>query len=168
MASNYRKLGDVIKLVDERNVGGNVTNLLGVSIDKRFIPSVANVIGTDLTKYKVVRKNRFACSLMQVSRDHKMPISRYSKDELSIISPAYVTFELAGNDVLPEYLELLDAAHRVRSRGRLLCRRWRARKHDLGRVMRHEPCGPAHQATAQNHCSAQCHRRKNRGPRTAK
>ena len=106
MASNYRKLGDVIKLVDERNVGGNVTNLLGVSIDKHFIPSVANFIGTDLTKYKVVRKNRFACSLMQVSRDHKMPISRYSKNELSIISPAYVTFELAGNDVLPEYLEL--------------------------------------------------------------
>ena len=106
MASNYRKLGDVIKLVDERNTDGSVTNLLGVSIDKHFMPSVANVIGTDLTKYKVVRKDRFACSLMQVSRDHKMPISRYAADEPSIISPAYVMFELIGNDVLPEYLEL--------------------------------------------------------------
>lgn len=106
MASNYRKLGDVIKLVDERNTDGSVTNLLGVSIDKHFMPSVANVIGTDLTKYKVVRKDRFACSLMQVSRDHKMPISRYAADEPSIISPAYVMFDLIGNDVLPEYLEL--------------------------------------------------------------
>lgn len=106
MASNYRKLGDVIKLVDERNTDGSITNLLGVSIDKHFMPSVANVIGTDLTKYKVVRKDRFACSLMQVSRDHKMPISRYAADEPSIISPAYVMFELVGDDVLSEYLEL--------------------------------------------------------------
>lgn len=103
---NYRKLGDVIKLVDERNIDGSITNLLGVSIDKHFMPSVANVIGTDLAKYKVVRKDRFACSLMQVSRDHKMPISRYSADEPSIISPAYVMFEIIGYDVLPEYLEL--------------------------------------------------------------
>ena len=106
MASNYRKLGDVIELVDERNTDGVVSNLLGVSIDKHFMPSVANVIGTDLTKYKVVRQNRFACSLMQVSRDHKMPISRYADDEPSIISPAYVMFEIASDDVLPEYLEL--------------------------------------------------------------
>ena len=89
-----------------RNADGSVTNLLGVSIDKHFMPSVANVIGTDLTKYKVVRRNRFACSLMQVSRDHKMPISRYDEDIPSIISPAYVMFELTSDDVLPEYLEL--------------------------------------------------------------
>lgn len=100
------KLGDVIRAVDERNANGEITNLLGVSIDKHFMPSVANVIGTDLTKYKVVRKNQFACSLMQVSRDHKMPISRYTSNEPSVISPAYVTFELICNDVLPEYLEL--------------------------------------------------------------
>lgn len=106
MASNFKRLGDVIALVDERNADGSVTNLLGVSIDKHFMPSVANVIGTDLTKYKVVRRNRFACSLMQVSRDHKMPISRYDEDVPSIISPAYVMFELTSDDVLPEYLEL--------------------------------------------------------------
>ena len=100
------RLGDVIRVVDERNVDGEITNLLGVSIDKHFMPSVANVIGTDLTKYKVVRENRFACSLMQVSRDHKMPISRYAQSEPSIISPAYVMFELVGDDVLPDFLEL--------------------------------------------------------------
>ncbi|MFR3326067.1 MAG: hypothetical protein ACLTR8_16765 [Oscillospiraceae bacterium] len=52
-----------------------ITTLIGVSIDKKFIPSVANVIGTDLTNYKVIRKFDFAVSLMQVSRDEKIPVA---------------------------------------------------------------------------------------------
>lgn len=100
------QLGDIIEQVDERNAGGSISNLLGVSIDKCFIPSVANTIGTDLSKYKVTRKDRFACSLMQVSRDHKMPIARYTANNPSIISPAYTMFEIVDATVLPDYLEL--------------------------------------------------------------
>ena len=100
------QLGDIIEQVDERNADGSISNLLGVSIDKCFIPSVANTIGTDLSKYKVVRKDRFACSLMQVSRDHKMPIARYAANSPSIISPAYTMFRITDETVLPDYLEL--------------------------------------------------------------
>lgn len=68
-------LGDYIREVDVRNRDLEVTKLVGLTIDKSFIPSVANVIGTDLSKYKIIRKEQFACSLMQVSRDGKVPIA---------------------------------------------------------------------------------------------
>lgn len=60
MKSNYKKLGDYIRLVDERNTDGSVTRLLGVSIEKKFIESIANTIGTDMSIYKIVRKGQFA------------------------------------------------------------------------------------------------------------
>lgn len=70
-----KRLGDYIREVDVRNRDLEVTKLVGLTIDKSFIPSVANVIGTDLSKYKIIRKEQFACSLMQVSRDGKVPIA---------------------------------------------------------------------------------------------
>lgn len=107
MAQNYQKIGDYISVVDNRNTDGSITNLMGISIDKCYIPSVANVIGTDLHNYKVIRKGQFACSLMQVSRDQRIPLAMYTSDEPAIMSPAYVMFEVNRPDeLLPEYLEL--------------------------------------------------------------
>ena len=75
MKSNYKAIGELVERIDERNRDGSITTLIGVSIDKKFIPSVANVVGTDLTNYKVIRKYDFAVSLMQVSRDEKIPVA---------------------------------------------------------------------------------------------
>ena len=58
----YKRIGDFIQLVDIRNKGLKVQNLLGLSISKKFIPSVANIIGTDMENYKIILKNQFACS----------------------------------------------------------------------------------------------------------
>lgn len=97
-------MGDYIREVDVRNRDLKVTKLVGLTIDKAFIPSVANVIGTDLSNYKVIRKKQFACSLMQVSRDQKMPVAMFKEDE-AIMSPAYPMFEVINEKVLlPEYL----------------------------------------------------------------
>lgn len=105
MKSNYRKIGDFIKLVDERNKGLKVTNLVGLSISKQFIKSVANTIGTDMENYKIIRKNQFACSTMQVRRDKKMPLALYTENEPAIISQAYPIFEINDTTILlPEYL----------------------------------------------------------------
>ena len=105
MKSSYKPIGNYIRLVDERNKGLKHTNLLGVSISKQFIPSVANIIGTDMENYKIIRKNQFACSTMQVRRDKKMPVALYLENEPSIISQAYPIFEIANTEVLlPEYL----------------------------------------------------------------
>lgn len=105
MKSNYRNIGDFIKLVDERNKGLKVTNLVGLSISKQFIKSVANTIGTDMENYKIIRKNQFACSTMQVRRDKKMPLALYNDIEPAIISQAYPVFEINDtSQLLPEYL----------------------------------------------------------------
>ena len=107
MSANYRKLGEIVELIDERNKDGKVQNLIGVSIDKCFIKSVANTIGTDLTKYQVIRKNDFACSLMQVSRDGKIPIACLKDYDEAIMSPAYYIFRIKNtNEVLPDYLAM--------------------------------------------------------------
>ncbi|NLK46194.1 MAG: hypothetical protein GX297_06025 [Treponema sp.] len=91
MQKNYKRRGDYIQLVDERNTALEELPLVGLSISKQFIPSVANIIGTDLSKCKVVYENQFACSFMQVSRDGKIPVAMLKNDKV-IMSPAYPIF----------------------------------------------------------------------------
>jgi type I restriction enzyme S subunit len=105
MKSNYKPIGKYIRLVDERNKGLRVQQLLGLSISKQFIPSVANIIGTDMENYKIIRKNQFACSTMQVRRDKKMPVALLKDLDEAIISQAYPIFEVKDpKELLPEYL----------------------------------------------------------------
>jgi len=104
MSTEYQRLGDYIREVNLRNRELKVTKLVGLTIDKAFIPSVANVIGTDLSNYKVIRKEQFACSLMQVSRDGKIPVAMFEEDA-AIMSPAYPMFEVVDKtQLLPQYL----------------------------------------------------------------
>lgn len=103
----YKTIEELVTRVDERNNGGIVSELIGVSIDKCFIKSVANTNGTDLSKYKIIRKNDFAVSLMQVSRDGKIPVARLEEYEEAIMSPAYPIFRVKDkNVILSEYLEM--------------------------------------------------------------
>jgi type I restriction enzyme S subunit len=105
MKSIYKRIGDYIREVDVRNTGLKVKNLLGLSISKQFIPSVANIVGTDMENYKIIRKNQFACSIMQVRRDKKMPVALLKEVDEAIISQAYPVFEIVDTNVLmPEYL----------------------------------------------------------------
>lgn len=103
----YKTIEELVTKVDERNSDGTISELIGVSIDKCFIKSVANTNGTDLSKYKIIRKNDFAVSLMQVSRDGKIPVARLEEYEEAIMSPAYPIFRVKDkNIILPEYLEM--------------------------------------------------------------
>ena len=102
MKSNYDILGNHIRLVDVRNKDNIIDNVLGISIDKYFMPSVANVIGTDLSRYKLISKGQFACNPMHVGRDEKLPVALYTKDNPAIISPAYFMFEIIDNTILDE------------------------------------------------------------------
>lgn len=101
----YHCLGDYIREVNVRNRDLKVTKPMGINIDKHFMPSVANVIGTDLSNYKMVHKKQFACNLMHVGRDEKIPMAMMTEDETIIVSPAYFVFEIIKTDMLlPEYL----------------------------------------------------------------
>lgn len=107
MGLTFEPLGKYVRLVDERNTSMVTESVLGINIDKYFMPSVANVIGTDLSNYKLLRKGRFACNPMHVGRDGRLPVSRYTEDVPAIVSPAYFMFEIIDeNEIEPEYLML--------------------------------------------------------------
>ena len=105
--TEYKTIDELVIKVDERNTDELVSTLIGLSIDKCFIKSVANVNGTDLSKYKIIRKDDFAVSLMQVSRDEKIPVARMNDYDTAIMSPAYPIFRVKDTTVImPEYLEM--------------------------------------------------------------
>lgn len=107
MKSNYSQLGKYIREIDIRNSDLAITNLLGVSMEKTFIPSVANLNGVDLSIYKVLKRGQLACKLMSVGRDKKLPVDLYLDEKPAIISSAYYVFEPKNNEeLLPEYLIL--------------------------------------------------------------
>jgi len=105
MPSNYKKLGYYIKPVKHRNTESLYSELLGINIDKFFMPSVANIVGVDLSKYKVVSKGQFACNRMHVGRDYRIPIALSHVDTPFLVSPAYDVFEIKKpQDLNAEYL----------------------------------------------------------------
>ena len=102
MKSNYDILGNHIRLIDTRNRESITDRVLGINIDKFFMPSVANVIGTDLSKYKLITKGKFACNPMHVGRDERLPVALYDEEKPAIVSPAYFMFEVVDNSILNE------------------------------------------------------------------
>ena len=100
-----QKLGDYIREVDVRNKDLKVTNLLGLSINKSFIPSIANLIGTDMSVYKIVVKNQFVYISDTSRRGDKIAIALLDKYSNAIVSQAYTVFEIIDKEkLLPEYL----------------------------------------------------------------
>lgn len=98
-------IGELISMVDEKNKDHSVSNLLGINISKNFMPSIANSTNLDLTKYKVIKKGVFACNIMHVGRDERLPIALYRDDTPALVSPAYKTFKVTDEEsVLPEFL----------------------------------------------------------------
>ena len=101
----YKRLGDYIREVDVRNRDLSVTTLLGVSISKEFIPSIANTIGTDMSTYKIVCKGQFAYGPVTSRNGDKVSIALLANEDTAIISQAYTVFEVKDcNELLPEYL----------------------------------------------------------------
>lgn len=102
----HHPLGNFIRAVDERNRSGAVSRLLGVSVNKCFIPSVANTIGTDMTNYKVVRKGQFVYISDTSRRGDKIALAHFQEEEC-IVSQAYTVFEvIEGAGLLAKYLML--------------------------------------------------------------
>ena len=99
-----RCIKTILSEIDQRNSGGEITDVQGINIFKQFMPSVANTTGVDLAKYKVVQKGQFAYSGMQTGRDECIRIALYTGDQPIIISPAYTVMVLADDTVLPEYV----------------------------------------------------------------
>ena len=107
MKEGYRQLGEFIRQVDVRNTEGKEENLLGVSVQKVFIPSIANTVGTDFSKYKVVKRGQFTYIPDTSRRGDKIGIALLNDCDEGLVSNVYTVFEIEDtNKLLPEYLML--------------------------------------------------------------
>ncbi|MBP3245486.1 MAG: restriction endonuclease subunit S [Bacteroidaceae bacterium] len=103
--AEYKRLGDYIRTVDIRNRDEQVTNLLGVSVSKEFMPSIANTIGTDMSVYKIVERGQFVYIADTSRRGDKIAIALLENYDNAIVSQAYTVFEVIDHEqLLPEYL----------------------------------------------------------------
>jgi len=105
MKSSYKKLGNYIQEVNKRDTDKKVTKLLGVSIRKVLMPSIANIIGTDMSTYKIIKKNQFAYGPVTSRNGDKISVALLDEYDEAIVSQAYTVFDVIDkNELLPEYL----------------------------------------------------------------
>lgn len=102
---SYKKLGEYIQQTNERNRDLETTVLLGVSITKKLIPSIANTIGTDMSVYKIIKRRQFAYGTVTSRNGEKISIALADEYEKALVSQIYVVFEVVDTTILlPEYL----------------------------------------------------------------
>ena len=105
MQQNNKRLGDYIRLVDVRNKNLDVQTLLGVSIQKKLMPSIANTVGTDMSNYKIIQRNQFAYGTVTSRNGDKISIALLKEFEKAIVSQIYLVFEIKDTaELLPDYL----------------------------------------------------------------
>jgi type I restriction enzyme, S subunit len=103
----FKRIGEYIRQVDKRNKDLSITNLLGVSIQKKFITSIANVSATDMSVYRVIKRDQFAYSPVTSRNGEKLTVALLKKIDYAILSPAYQVFEIIDETkLIPEYLFL--------------------------------------------------------------
>ncbi|MDC0239332.1 restriction endonuclease subunit S [Candidatus Thioglobus sp.] len=105
MRSNYKQLGQFIEVVNIRNTDLKGEMLLGVSINKILIPSIANTVGTDMSTYKLIKRNQFAYGPVTSRNSDQISVAQLFEYENAIVSQSYVVFEVIDTKELePEYL----------------------------------------------------------------
>lgn len=105
MKLNYKQLGNYIQTVVGRNNELKDLPLMGLSIQKKSIPSIANTIGTDMSTYRIIEKNQFAYGPVTSRNGDKITIALFDDYEKALISQAYIPFEVKDtNELNPEYL----------------------------------------------------------------
>ncbi len=105
MKSNYKPLGKYIQPVIGRNNELGDLPLVGLSIQKKFIPSIANTIGTDMSTYRIIERNQFAYGPVTSRNGDKITIALFGDFDKALISQAYTPFEVKdSNELDPEYL----------------------------------------------------------------
>ena len=107
MALSKRKIGSLISINNEKNDLDYDLPFFGINKDKQFMPTVADTNGLDRKKYKIMKRGRFVYSGMQTGRDMCIRIGLFDFDFDALISPAYTTFEITSDEIIPEYFFLL-------------------------------------------------------------
>lgn len=101
------KLGELIELTDERNTLGKylLDDVKGISTEKKFIDTKANMDGVCLNSYKVVNHGEFAYVPDTSRRGDKIALAFNSDSNSVLISSIYTTFRCNCLDIIiPEFL----------------------------------------------------------------
>src|SRR5690554_4961451 len=105
MKSNYKRLGDFIQAVKGRNTELRDIPLMGLSINKVFIPSIANTVGTNMATYRIIKRNQFGYGPVTSRNGEKITIALFDDYDEAMISQAYIPFEVTDPEkLMPEYL----------------------------------------------------------------
>lgn len=105
MKLNYKRLGEYIQPVEGRNTDLRDIPLMGLSINKVFIPSIANTIGTNMATYRIIKRNQFGYGPVTSRNGEKITIALFDDYDEAMISQAYTPFEVTDTEkLLPEYL----------------------------------------------------------------
>lgn len=97
-------LRDLLIDVDVRNTNETATSVYGVTMSKKFVPSVANLDGVNLSRYKLVSPNQMACNFMHVGRDESLPIAINNTEGTIAVSSSYFVFDMKSYKCLAEYI----------------------------------------------------------------
>lgn len=103
------RLGDYIEQFRQK-CANNKAIVSGVDINKRFIPTRANLDGTDISGYYLVPPTFFACNLMHIGRDERIPIAYNDTDKDLVVTSAYYVFHIKQDkcdEILNEYLYII-------------------------------------------------------------
>lgn len=102
------KIRDFVEMISIKNINNIYSDVVGINIFKKFVPTIATLVKTDLSKYKIISKNQYAFNAMHVGRDKVLPIALYNLDSPSLVSPAYHVFKISNeNIIIPKYLQLI-------------------------------------------------------------
>ena len=106
--TKWVRLGDYIELCEERNSEGKYTidDVRGISTDKKFIPTKANMDGVSVSSYKVVAPFMFAYVADTSRRGDKIALALNTSEESYLISSIYTVFK-TSESILPQYLYML-------------------------------------------------------------
>lgn len=101
----YKRLGDYIETVNVRNRELKDIPLMGLSINKVFIPSIANTIGSNMANYKVIERDYFGYGPVTSRNGEKITIALFKDYDEALMSQAYTSFKITKPDeLLSDYL----------------------------------------------------------------
>lgn len=102
------KLHSHIEKSDDRNKDGlmDISHVRGISINKTFIESKANMEGISLSPYKIVKPSEFAFVTVTSRNGNKISLAHNSSKDSYLVSATYEVFKITSNEILPEYLYL--------------------------------------------------------------
>lgn len=105
-----QKLGTLISVCEEKNAGlqYGIDDVKGVSIEKKFIDTKANMEGVSLRPYAVIKPDEFAYVTVTSRNGGKISLAHNNTPNTYICSSSYVVFTVTDTDtLLPSYLAML-------------------------------------------------------------